>query len=164
MKYLFDYFILFLLYIFIFYKIWKRKSKRKLFFNTIIYIYISFVLYYTLMPIFYSLPTMFDHPYRSMNLIPFIDVKLNRGNYIKEIVLNIFMTIPFGFLFPYIINEKFKFLKTIISCFLLSLCIELLQPLLSEKRSSDITDLITNVIGGIIGYSLYIILSSKFKK
>lgn len=116
------------------------------------------------MPIFYSLPTMFDHPYRSMNLIPFIDVKLNRGNYIKEIVLNIFMTIPFGFLFPYIINEKFKFLKTIISCFLLSLCIELLQPLLSEKRSSDITDLITNVIGGIIGYSLYLILSSKFKK
>ena len=30
--------------------------------------------------------------------------------------------------------------------------IELLQPLISGARSSDITDVITNTVGGILGY------------
>ena len=48
-------------------------------------------------------------------------------------------------------------IKIILYTFLLSLGIELLQPLINDFRSSDITDLITNVLGGIIGYILYII-------
>ncbi|NLJ94559.1 MAG: VanZ family protein, partial [Clostridiaceae bacterium] len=39
--------------------------------------------------------------------------------------------------------------------FLFSLAIELTQPLLHMHRASDITDLITNTIGGIIGYLFY---------
>jgi glycopeptide antibiotics resistance protein len=35
----------------------------------------------------------------------------------------------------------------------MSLSIELLQPFFD--RSSDVTDLITNVIGGALGYGLY---------
>ena len=35
----------------------------------------------------------------------------------------------------------------------MSLGIELLQPFFG--RSSDITDLITNVMGGVLGYGLY---------
>ena len=38
---------------------------------------------------------------------------------------------------------------------LMSLGIELLQPFFD--RSSDVTDLITNVIGGALGYGLYAI-------
>ena len=41
--------------------------------------------------------------------------------------------------------------------FLLSLGIELLQPLINGVRSADITDLLTNVMGGIIGYVMYLI-------
>ena len=41
--------------------------------------------------------------------------------------------------------------------FLLSLGIEILQPLINGFRSSDITDIITNVMGGIIGYIIYLI-------
>lgn len=41
--------------------------------------------------------------------------------------------------------------------YLMSLGIELLQPLINGFRSADITDLITNVIGGIVGYVLYIV-------
>ena len=37
----------------------------------------------------------------------------------------------------------------------MSLGIELLQPFFD--RSSDITDLITNVTGGALGYGLYVI-------
>ena len=50
MKELLDFIILAILYIFIFYKRWKVKGKDVLFINTIMYIYLSFVLYFTLMP------------------------------------------------------------------------------------------------------------------
>ena len=39
----------------------------------------------------------------------------------------------------------------------MSLGIELLQPLIDGSRSSDVTDLITNVIGGILGYGFYVV-------
>lgn len=164
MKELIDFVVLFILYISIFYKRWKVKGKDILFVNTTMYIYLSFVLYFTLMPIIISLPFVFNHPYVPMNLVPFIDVSSGRGDFIRQIVLNIIMTIPFGFLFPLTKKENSNFLKTVLSCFLLSLIIELLQPLINGVRSADITDLITNVIGGIIGYILYIMLRPLIRK
>ena len=88
-----------------------------------------------------------------MNLLPFDDYIMGRGDTVRQILLNIIMMMPFGFLFP-ILKER-----TLLSCtlwtFLFSLSIELIQPLNMEARSSDVTDLITNTIGGIIGYILY---------
>ena len=157
MKELVDFVVLFILYIFIFYKRWKVKGKDILFINTIMYIYLSFVLYFTLMPIITSLPFVFNHSYVPMNLVPFIDISTGRGDFIRQVVLNIVMTIPFGFLLPLIKNKKINLMKTILYTFLLSLGIEILQPLINDFRSSDITDLVTNILGGIIGYILYLI-------
>lgn len=39
----------------------------------------------------------------------------------------------------------------------MSLGIELLQPLIDGFRSADITDLITNTVGGVIGYGIYLV-------
>lgn len=158
MKEIVDFIILTIVYIFIFYKKWKAKGKDVLFINTTMYIYLSFVLYFTLMPITTSLPFIFNHPYTPMNLVPFIDVTFGRGDFIRQIILNVIMTIPFGFLLPLIKNKNSKLLKTILYTFLLSLSIEILQPLINGFRSADITDLITNVLGGIIGYIMYLIL------
>ena len=69
-----DFVALILLYIFCFYKRWKATGKIALLVNTAMYIYLSFVLYFTLMPIITSLPFIFNHPYMPMNLIPFIDI------------------------------------------------------------------------------------------
>ncbi len=157
MKEIVDFVILTILYIFIFYKKWKAKGKDVLFINTMMYLYLSFVLYFTLMPIITSLPFMLNHPYTPMNLVPFIDVVFGRGDFIRQIILNVIMTIPFGFLFPLIKNKNPNLLKTVLYTFLLSLSIEILQPLINGSRSSDITDLITNVLGGIIGYIMYLI-------
>lgn len=157
MKKIVDFVILIILYIFIFYKKWKVKGNDVLFINTTMYIYLSFVLYFTLMPVITSLPFIFNHSYIPMNLEPFIDVVSSRGDFIRQIILNIIMTIPFGLLFPLIKNKNSKLLKTIFYTFLLSLSIEILQPLFN--RSSDITDLITNVFGGIIGYIMYFIFN-----
>lgn len=157
MKELIDFIVLIIIYFLKFYKKWKEKGKDILLVNTIMYIYLSFVLYFTLMPIITSLLFIFNHPYDSMNFVPFIDVLNNRGDFFRQVVLNVIMTIPFGFLVPLVKNENVKLLKIIIYTFLLSLSIELLQPLINGSRSADITDLITNVIGGIIGYIIYLI-------
>ncbi|MCI8392943.1 MAG: VanZ family protein [Clostridia bacterium] len=157
MKELVDFIFLIIIYFWKFYKKWKEKGRDVLLVNTTMYIYLSFVLYFTLMPIITSLPFIFNHPYTPMNLVPFIDVTFGRGDFARQIGLNIIMTIPFGFLMPLVKKENARLLKVVFYTFLLSLGIELLQPLINGLRSSDITDLITNVTGGIIGYVMYLI-------
>lgn len=157
MKELVDLGVLIIIYVLKFYKKWKSKGKDILFINTLMYVYLIFVLYFTLMPVLTSLPFMFNHPYTPMNLTPFIDVLNGRGDFVRQVVLNVIMTVPFGFLLPLIKKENAKLPKVIFYTFLLSLSIELLQPLINGFRSADITDIITNVTGGIIGYIIYLI-------
>jgi len=157
MKELVDFIVLIIIYFWKFYKKWKEKGRDVLLVNTLMYIYLSFVLFFTLMPIITSLPFIFNHPYDSMNLVPFIDVLNGRGDFIRQVALNVIMTIPFGFLMPLVKKENSRLLKVVFYTFLLSLGIELLQPLINGFRSADITDLITNVIGGSIGYIMYLI-------
>ena len=157
MKVLVDFVVLIMIYFWKFYKKWKEKGRDLLLINTIMYIYLSFVLYFTLMPIITSLPFIFNHPYTPMNLVPFIDVLNSRGDFIRQVGLNVIMTIPFGFLMPLVKKENARLLKVVFYTFLLSLGIELLQPLINGTRSADITDLITNVLGGIIGYIIFLI-------
>ena len=157
MKYLIDFIVLALLYTFVFFRKWKIKGKDILLVNTLMYVYLSFVLYFTLMPIITSLPFILNHPYTPMNLTPFIDVLTGRGDFFRQIILNVVMTMPFGFLFPLTQNRTANFSRTFFFCFLMSLSIEILQPLINGFRSSDITDLITNVIGGMLGYGFYVI-------
>lgn len=156
-RYLIDFIALAFLYVLVFFRRWKHRGKDILLVNTLLYLYLSLVLYFTLMPVIASLPFALNHPYKPMNLVPFIDVSMRRGDFVRQIVLNVMMTMPFGFLFPLTRDrtDTFIFGRTVFSCLLMSLGIELLQPLFN--RSSDITDLITNVAGGILGYGFYVV-------
>lgn len=78
-----------------------------------------------------------------------------------ELILNIIMLMPFGFLYPII--RRAGIMKTISMTFLFSLAIESYQLYSCwcgsyASRIFDITDLITNTIGGLIGYIIYTIL------
>ena len=152
-RYLIDFAALALLYVFVFFKRWRGKGKDQLLVNTLLYVYLSFVLYFTLMPVITAVPFVLNHPYKLMNSVPFIDVSMGRGDFLRQVVLNVIMTVPFGFLFPLTRNRSAGFGRTVLFCFLLSLGIEILQPFFN--RSSDVTDLITNVIGGVLGYGFY---------
>ena len=68
------------------------------------------------------------------------------------------MMIPFGFLYPII--RKVGILKTVTVVFLFSLTIESTQLLSAfwgglASRSFDVTDLITNTFGGLVGYLFF---------
>ncbi|HOV27909.1 MAG TPA: VanZ family protein [Pseudobacteroides sp.] len=150
-----DFIVLAILYAVVFFNRWKTKGKSKLLVNTVMYVYISLVLYVTLMPIVVSLPFIFNHPYTPMNMIPFDDYFSGRGDTVRQIILNVIMMMPFGFLLPVV--KKQKILFCLFWTFLFSLGIELTQPLINGFRTADITDLITNTIGGLLGYLLYIV-------
>ena len=118
------------------------------------YAYLSFVLYFTMMPVITSLPFLLNHPYKFMNMTPFIDVLLGRGDFFRQVLLNVIMTVPFGFLYP-MTRKLAAGLGRTLFFFLMSLGIELLQPLFN--RNSDVTDIFTNLMGGMIGYGLSVI-------
>ena len=86
MKEIIDFIVLIVLYIFIFYKKWKAQGKDVLLVNTVMYVYLSFVLYFTLMPIITALPFILNHSYTPMNLVPFIDVLNSRGDFARQVI------------------------------------------------------------------------------
>ena len=66
---------------------------------------------------------------------------------------NIIIFIPFGFLFGEYVNPK-KIWPVVITTFITSCVVEFVQ--LKIGRSFDIDDIILNLFGGIAGYFLYI--------
>ncbi len=157
MKYCVDAGVLALVYVLVFFKRWRAGGRDVLAVNTLMYLYLSGVLFVTLMPVIASLPHIFSHGYTPMNMVPFIDVTLGRGDFLRQVLLNVVMTVPFGFLLPLTRRGRIGFGRTVLLCFLMSLSIEILQPLISDIRSSDITDIITNVAGAAVGYGIYLV-------
>ena len=82
----------------------------------------------------------------TVNVIPFIYMIPDFAN----ACLNVLLFIPFGFFLP-ILWEKFRNVKrTIVAGLLTTLFIEISQ--LFTGRATDIDDVITNILGTIIGY------------
>lgn len=154
-KYLIDIIVIITIYYLFFFKNWKAKGKDVLLVNTIFYVYVSMVIFVTLMPVIVSLPFVFNHPYIPMNMKAFDDYFACRAFAVEQIFLNVLLMMPFGFLLP--IVKKHNIFSCTLLTFLFSLTIELLQPLINGFRASDITDLITNTAGGIIGYLLCLV-------
>ena len=161
-KLIIDFIVLAILYKVVFLSKWKTQGKRRLIVNSLMYLYISLVLYVTLMPVIASLPDLFNHPYSPMNRMPFDDYIFGRGDALRQIILNIIMMMPFGFLLPLV--KKQNLVSCIFWTFLLSLGIELIQPLINGSRSGDITDIITNTTGGLLGYLLHSLLRPFIRK
>lgn len=135
--------------------------------KTLMYLYVVMVLFVTLMPFILPIGGTNNLFMQTANLIPFRDLLLNHDRAVREITLNIIMMMPFGFLYP-IIKRK-GFLSTIVITFLFSLTIECSQLLSAwwggiYSRNFDVTDLITNTIGGLIGYYIFITLRPTLYK
>jgi len=156
-----------IIYGFYFFPKWKT-NKYNLILKTLFYIYICSVLWLTILPLplGYGIHLVHYAGYQYGNIYPFHDYLLGRSGAMRDIILNIIMLMPFGFLYP-IIKQK-KLLHTVAAAFLFSLAIELFQlmvtVLITNYRSFDVTDLITNTLGGLIGYLIYLLLKSFFVK
>ncbi|MBC6002968.1 VanZ family protein [Paeniclostridium sp. NSJ-45] len=99
---------------------------------------------------------------RSINLIPFGDSTIvNDRIDIKEIIYNMIVFIPFG-IYVCMITDKWSVLKKILSIAGVSLSYEVLQFIFAIG-AFDITDLIGNTFGGVVGIAIYYFISKLFK-
>lgn len=89
---------------------------------------------------------------RSINLIPF---HYDRASpvHMREVIFNIIVFIPAGFYFTAIFSKK-RFFLGMVEVAALSVLFEVLQYIFSIG-ASDITDLVTNTIGGLCGMTLF---------
>ena len=128
---------------------WRPLGRRTFAVYTLMYGCLAGIALFTLMPVLAALPFCFDHPYVPMHMMPFEDVILRRGDYVRQIVLNIVLFIPFGVLLPLCRSCRGK-RCSFWRCLLF--------------RSSDITDVITNTTGGVLGYALWALAHVCCKK
>ena len=85
------------------------------------------------------------------------------GLWSSQIMWNVCLFMPLGGLLPCVFSPLRKGAwKTVLICFLLSLCIEFLQFFIG--RVADMDDLICNTLGGVFGRALYTAAAWAFKK
>ena len=104
----------------------------------------------------YHVVTFQDVNYGTNNFVPFREIfrySIGSAKFIKNIVGNILLFIPFGFFSSYYLKNK-KMLTTLILTLITSSTIEIVQYYIG--RVFDIDDIILNVLGGIVGFLLYI--------
>ena len=116
-----------------------------------------FCLYLTAVFSLVGIPNVtYFRPEVNLNLLPFAGMTED----LKNSILNVALFVPLGFFLP-LLWQRFKNLRSVAAFgFGLSLTIELLQML--TFRATDVNDLITNVLGAMIGFLLSKPLSGKF--
>lgn len=111
---------------------------------------------------------------RGIMLIPFREFvgmffEKNHLFYFLQILLNIILFIPFGFLLTtYLYLHKKQRIHTIwrpilISGFLFSLSIEIFQ-FITGRGYTEVDDIINNTLGAMVGYWIYRALLNRIKK
>jgi glycopeptide antibiotics resistance protein len=123
-------------------------------------IYFLILVWILLFKMSFSLDELYKS--RSINIIPFMgSVVVNGRIYINEIIDNILVFIPLG-IYICMLKEDWSILRKISVGFFISLGIEVLQFILAIG-ATDITDLIGNTLGGIIGIGVFYLFSKVFK-
>ena len=100
--------------------------------------------------------TFQDINYGESNFIPFKEIfrySLGSNKFIKNVLGNIILFIPFGFLSSYLLKNRKLGVITILTI-IASGTIETVQYYIG--RVFDIDDIILNLLGGIIGFLIYI--------
>ena len=112
-----------------------------------------------------NLKMTFGNAGAHINLIPFYsiyhqllgDFNVNESDVISTIVVNvlgnILLFLPLGFLAPYAIKNMDNVKKILLSGLFLSCLIEIIQ--LIEGRSCDVDDVILNVLGIVLGFGVF---------
>jgi len=119
---------------------------------------VLFVIY--LIALFWIIVFKFNAPFsklgymRSINLIPFNESLIVNGKLdFREIIMNVVIFMPLG-IYSGILFRKWTTGRKIFLFFLISFICEVFQFILGVG-ASDITDIINNTLGGVIGLIIY---------
>lgn len=122
--------------------------------KTVLAVYILTLLWLVLFKFSFDLSSIvLDHQDRGLNLIPFLSSDL------RELIDNFAVFIPFG-LFLSVNLKRIKLWWKLAVIFIFSITVEIIQFILAIGVT-DITDVLTNISGGLLGLILYD-LSKKY--
>ena len=117
---------------------------------------LSFIIY--ILCLFQVVTFQDNNNISSNNLIPFREMfryDLGSRLFLKNVLGNIIMFLPYGFFTSYFLKEK-RLLPILILTIVTSLTIECTQLMIG--RVFDIDDILLNIIGGVLGHYLYILI------
>lgn len=138
------------------------KSKEYSITKGLFVVYIIILTWIILFKMQFDISSLETMSLRNINLVPFAgSLIVNNRVDISEIILNVAVFIPFG-IYLCMLKEKWSFIKKVVPIFITSLAFETIQYIFAIG-ASDITDLIGNTLGGIIGIAVFMLLSKIFK-
>ena len=137
-----------------------ENSKKKNLTKVLFCIYFFILVWILLFKMSFSLDELYGN--RNINLIPYYGSAYVNGRlYMTEIINNILVFVPVG-IYVSMIKEDWSILKKISVSFFISLTVEIAQFILAVG-ATDITDLIGNTMGGIIGVGIFHLFNMIFK-
>ncbi|MDE6957891.1 MAG: VanZ family protein [Lachnospiraceae bacterium] len=139
----------------------KRNKRIRIIGKILFVLYIAFIVYFLIFSDWYGRTgEMRDYHY---NLELFKEIK-RFWNYRHQVGFfamftnlfgNVVIFVPFGFFMP--MASKYRsFFSALFYSFGLSLCVETFQ-LVTKVGSFDVDDLLLNTLGGVAGYTVYVI-------
>jgi glycopeptide antibiotics resistance protein len=127
---------------------------KKILSGSLLALYLVTLLWLVLFKLKVNISSVFNEHHRSLNLIPFAAPSMVHGEIgYGEMIYNCLFFIPFGLL----LSVNFKnagFFTKLAFILLLSVMVEITQFVFAIG-ATDITDVITNTLGGLIGLALY---------
>lgn len=147
----------------------KRKhGKRPMLRHAAIYGLIgitSSILYATIF--YWGLSELsFSPDWHMLNLVPFTwlghTYVMGKSRMLEQLMLNVVMTVPLGLFLPIVFARLRRWWATALCTAIFITAIETLQYFIG--RSADIDDLIMNVTGSILGYTIFALLERGFSK
>ena len=138
----------------------NKETKQWLLTTCLLVVYLLILTWIIIFKMQFSIQGL-DH-LRNINLIPFHEsVIVNNRIQFSEIYDNILVFVPFG-LYVSMLKSNWSFLKKVAPIASVSLLYEVVQFIFAVG-ASDLTDLIGNTLGGIIGIAIYIVFRRLLK-
>lgn len=138
----------------------KDNNKTNKLTNVLFIIYLIALFWIIVFKFNVRLPSLRNM--RSINLIPFSEPLILNGKIaFSEIIMNVVIFVPLG-IYARILFKRWSIGKKLFLFFLISLICEVFQFILNVG-ASDITDIINNTLGGIIGLMIYKGIEKAFK-
>lgn len=136
------------------------KRKRKFLVSVLFLIYLALLVWIILFKLQFNINDL--DTVRNINIIPFYyDKEIGVAFHIREVLENLLIFVPMGIYLQMLLFKRRSYLKLLIIAGI-SLLLEIAQYILAIG-SSDITDLITNTVGGLLGITLYSIVARLLK-
>lgn len=138
------------------------KKQRKLSY-IVVGIYLFLLTWLVLFKFSVSMKEISQISMRNINLIPFKESVIVNGKLqVREIIYNILVFVPLG-VYVQIFKPNWAFYKKILPGLVLSFIYETVQ-FVFMIGASDITDIIGNTLGGIVGIGLCCMMKKLFNK